>query len=210
MRIFFTYLLLSLGVFFSALLMANELDDCNPVVKFGAQTKTLQQTLSLLAKQHNFELSFSMDADKPVESIDGMRLSQALKYLTADVNTVFQHKKIEGCARARIVSVEVLPVGEQGEIIHMKSKSVADIGPLVQTQAKVEPVHIDNMELYIEDVLLKKRKREKNLSREQRKEFMKMSRQVRVRLEAEGLLEPRVQKSKRSKNESRKSRSESK
>ena len=182
--------------------------DCDPVVKLGGQTNTLQKTLSLLAKQHNFELSFSVDADKSVESVDGMRLSQALKYLTTGVNTVFQHKKVVGCSKAKLVSIEVLPVGEQGKIIHVKSKPVAEVSP--QTQAKVESVYIDDMDQYIEDVLLRKRKRERNLSLEQRKEFAKKRRQVRQRLEAEGLLEPRAQQSKKSKLENRKSRREPK
>ena len=184
--------------------------DCDPVVKLGVQTNTLQKTLSLLAKQYNFELSFPVGADKSVESVDGMRLSQALKYLTSDVNTVYQHKKVAGCTKAKLVSIEVLPVGEQGKIIHVKSKPVAEISPQAQTQAKVEPVYIDDMDQYIEDVLLRKRKREKNLSLEQKKEFIKMRRQVRQRLEMEGLLEPRVQKSKGSKLENRKSRREPK
>lgn len=97
--------------------MANPANDCDPVVKMGRQANTLQKALSALAKQHHFELNFPVNADQPVESVEGMRLSQALKYLTADVNTVLQYEKVEGCEIAKLVSMEVLPVGEGKSVV---------------------------------------------------------------------------------------------
>ncbi len=170
-------------------------DECDPIVDLDTASMSLQKTLSLLAKQHQFELSFPVNADQSVESVEGMRLSQALKYLTSDVNTVLRHEKSAGCEMARLVSMEVLPVGEQGEYVHVKPQIQAK--PQVQAKSKVEPVYIDNMELYVEEVLLKQRKRDKNLSPEQRKEFRLVRNQVRQRLEDEGLLEPRQMKNRK-------------
>ncbi|MCW8830308.1 MAG: hypothetical protein OQK32_02190, partial [Gammaproteobacteria bacterium] len=172
-------------------------DDCDPLVMPELHANTLQQVLTALAKQHDFELNFPVNADQPVELVEGMHLSQALKYLTSGVNTVLQYEKVDGCAKARLVSMEVLPVGEEGEYIHVKP--VSDSSPQVQAEARSEPVYIDNMEQYAEDVLLKKRQRERNLSSEQKQEFRQVKKQVRMRLEAEGLLEPRRNKNKRNK-----------
>lgn len=168
--------------------------DCDPVVHIGAQARTLQKALTALAEQYDFDLTFPIDADRAVESVDSMTLSQSLKYLTADVNTVLQHKKVEGCARAKLVAMEVLPVGENTEYVYVQP--AAEVSKSVRPQKQVETVFIDNMEIYAEEVLLKQRKRDKNLTPEQRREFRKVKNQVRKRLEAVGLLEPKKQKNK--------------
>lgn len=175
--------------------------DCDPVVHLGAQATTLQKALTSLAEQYHFDLTFPVDADRPVESVDSMTLSQSLKYLTADVNTVLQHEKVEGCAKARLVAMEVLPVGENTEYVYVQP--VAEVSVPAQPQA--ETVYIENMGIYAEEVLLKQRKRDKNLTPEQRKEFRKIKNEVRKRLEAEGLLEPRKQKNKRNNKKEEKS-----
>lgn len=194
MKKFFLYLL-PLFCFVTSV-HADRGDTCDPVVQLGQQVNTLQQALSALAGQYGFELSFPVNADHSVESVEGMRLSQALKYLTSDVNTVLRHEKSAGCEMARLVSMEVLPVGEEGEYVHVK--------PQVQAKPKVEPVYIDNMELYAEEVLLKQRKRDNNLSPEQRKEFREVKKLVRQQLEDEGLLELKQKKNR--KNNKRKFR----
>ena len=179
--------------------------DCDPVVHFGAQATTLQKALSALAEQYKFDLTFPVDADRPVESVDSMTLSQSLKYLTAEVNTVLQYGKIEGCAKARLVAMEVLPVGENTEYVYVQP--AAKVSVPAQAQSQVETVNIENMELYAEEVLLKQRKRDKNLTLEQRKEFRGVRNKVRKRLEAEGLLEPKKRKNNRkNKKEGRKVR----
>lgn len=101
--------------------MALEAVDCDPVVSLDQQAGTLQKALSALAKKYQFELSFPMDADRSVESVDGMRLSQAVKYLSSDVNTVMQHEKQEACELSRLVAMEVLPVGEDSEYVYVTS-----------------------------------------------------------------------------------------
>ena len=164
--------------------------DCDPVVSLNQQTGTLQKTLSVLAKRYQFELNFPMNADQSVDSVDGMRLSQALKYLTSDVNTVLQHEKVEGCTLPRLVSMEVLPVGEEGEYVHVTPNEAASAA------VEEEPVYIENMERYAEEVLLKQRKRDVNLTPEQKQEFRKIKKEVQQRLEAEGLLEPKKSRKK--------------
>lgn len=168
--------------------------DCDPIVNLGVQAKTLQKALSLLAEQHHFDLTFPVDADRPVEAVDSMTLSQALKYLTADLNTVMQYEKVPGCARARLVVLEVLPVGEDTQYVYVKpAEEVPEaVQSLPQSEPEPpspqEPVYIDNMELYAEEVLLNKRKIDGSLAPEQRQELMEIMSQVRERLEAEGLL----------------------
>lgn len=172
--------------------------DCDPIVHL--QAMTLQKALSQLAEQYHFVLTFPMDADRPVESIDSMSLSQAVKYLTAELNTVLQYEKFEGCAKPQLVSLEVLPVGEDTEYIYVKPMEEAPElvqpqiqpapAPAPQRRPVAEPVHIDDMELYAEEVLLNKRKMDASLPPEQRLELNQVMQQVRERLEAEGLLEP--------------------
>lgn len=169
--------------------------DCDPVVHLGAQATTLQKALTSLAEKYNFDLTFPVDADRPVESVDSMTLSQSLKYLTADVNTVLQHEKLEGCAKAKLVAMEVLPVGENTEYVYVQP--VAKVSASAQAQSQAETVNIENMELYAEEVFLKQRKLDKNLTLEQRKEFRGIRNKVRKRLEAEGLLEPKKRKNNR-------------
>lgn len=179
--------------------------DCDPVVHIGAQARTLQKALTALAEQYDFDLTFPVDADRVVESVDSMTLSQSLKYLTADVNTVLQHKKVEGCARAKLVAMEVLPVGENNEYVYVKptpdlsGPAYADpqIEPHETTPTAMpipgkqipEPVAIDNMEVYVEEVLLNKRERDRGLTREQRIEFREVRNRISAKLEVEGLLE---------------------
>lgn len=174
--------------------------DCDPIVYL--QATTLQKALSQLAEQYHFVLTFPVDADRPVEPVDSMSLSQAVKYLTAEVNTVLQYEKVAGCAKPQLVSLEVLPVGEDTEYVYVKPVEEAPEqvqpqiqpapapAPAPQQRPAAEPVHIDDMELYAEEVLLNKRKMDASLTPEQRLELNQMMQRVRTRLEAEGLLEP--------------------
>ncbi|MDH3342871.1 MAG: hypothetical protein OEM07_04020 [Gammaproteobacteria bacterium] len=196
MRIFFSCLLLFFGVFFNAILMANPTNDCDPVVKLEQPVTGLQKSLSALAKQYRFELNFPVNADQSVDSVEGMRLSQAIKYLTADVNTVLQYEKIEGCEKARLISMEVLPIGEEGEYVHVASQPEVESLPQDPVQPEADPVYIDDMAQYVEDVLLNKRERDRSLSPQQQQEFSQLRRQVKARLEAEGLLEPKKSRKK--------------
>ncbi|MDH5711182.1 MAG: hypothetical protein OEZ15_05910 [Gammaproteobacteria bacterium] len=176
-------------------------EDCDPVVNLSTQAGTLRQTLTLLAKQYHFDLAFSMDADRPVELADSMTLSQSIKYLTADINTVMQHEKIKGCTRGRLTSLEVLPVGEDAEYVYVKpSNDGPDSVPvqleqkpvlLQNSQKKSELGYVDNLELYAEEILLHKRKLDESLAPEQRQKFRSVMKRVRLRLEAEGVLEPK-------------------
>jgi len=200
----FSYLFITLLVqcWFYATVSASEgnVVDCDPVVHLGEQAATLQKVLTLLAEQYHFDLTFPVDADRPVESVDSMTLSQSLKYLTADVNVVLQHEKVEGCVKARLIAMEVLPVGEDTEYVYVKP--AAEESGSVQTSShpaslektpekqEPEPVDIDNMELYVEEVLLKTRVRDRGLTREQRIAFIEAQDRIRARLEAEGVLEP--------------------
>lgn len=196
--------------------------DCDPVVHVGAQATTLQKALTGLAEQYDFDLIFPVDADRPVESVDSMTLSQSLKYLTSDVNTVLQHEKVEGCAKARLVALEVLPVGEDTEYVYVKpvaevrqsrprkekkkkSREKLDEEPDIKFQA--EAASSDDMGLYAEEVLLGQRKRDLNMTPEQLVEFRKAKRQARKRLEAAGLLESGRSKNK-NKNRSQGKRKE--
>ena len=191
----YLFLVLSAQCLFWVTAMADQnIIDCDPVVHIGAQATTLQKALTALAEQYNFDLTFPVDADRPIESVDSMTLSQSLKYLTADVNTVLQHKKMEGCAKAKLVTMEVLPVGENTEYVYVQP--VAEVSAPVQAQPQAETVYIENMGLYAEEVLLKQRELDKNLTPEQRKEFRKTKNEARKRLEAAGLLEPGRSKNK--------------
>ncbi|MDT8452690.1 MAG: hypothetical protein RQ936_08110 [Gammaproteobacteria bacterium] len=194
----FLFWMLSAQCLLNAAVAEQSVVDCDPIVDL--QATTLQKALSRLAEQYHFVLTFPVDADRPVESIDSMSLSQAVKYLTAEVSTVLQYEKIEGCEKAQLVSLEVLPVGEDTEYVYVKPAEEAPEqvqpqiqpapAPAPQRSPAAEPVHIDDMELYAEEVLLNKRKMDVSLTPEQRLELNQVMQQVRARLEAEGLLEP--------------------
>ncbi len=192
----FLFWTLSAQCLLSAAVAEQSIAECDPIVHL--QATTLQKALSQLAEQYHFVLTFSVDADRPVEPIDSMSLSQAVKYLTTDVNTVLQYEKFEGCAKPQLVSLEVLPVGEDTDYVYVKPMEEVtepvqpqiQPAPAPQRRTAAEPVQIDDMELYAEEVLLNKRKMDASLTPEQRLELNQVMQQVRARLEAEGLLEP--------------------
>ncbi len=196
----FLFWTLSAQCLLNAAVAEQSIVDCDPIVHLDGQATTLQKALSQLAEKYHFVLTFPVDADRLVEPVDSMTLSQAVKYLTAEVNTVLQYEKIEGCAKPQLVLLEVLPVGEDTEYVYVKpvEESPELVQPHIQPAPApaphqppaAEPVHIDDMELYAEEVLLNKRKMDASLAPEQRLELNQMMQQVRARLEAEGLLEP--------------------
>ena len=197
MKKLLSYLFLAMLVqclFYGTVAAEQGVVDCDPIVNLGVKATTLQKALSLLAERYQFDLIFPVDADRPVDSIDSMTLSQSLKYLTAEVNTIFQHEKVAGCPKGRLISLEVLPVGEDTEYVYVKPvEDVPDVvqalpQPQIPPQPQDEPVQIDDLELYAEEILLNKRKMDVALAPEQRLELREVMNRVRARLEAEGLL----------------------
>lgn len=167
-----------------------EVIDCDPIVHLDIQAATLQKVLTLLAEQYHFDLTFPVDADRAVESINAMTLSQSLKYLTADLNIVLQHEKVEGCEKGKLIAMEVLPVGEDTEYVYVKPAVKSNKVVQKKVKQNKKPVYIDNMDLYAEEVLLNKRNKDRGLTREQHVEFRESVARVRPRLVDQGLLKP--------------------
>ena len=136
---------------------------CNPVVEPLASDTTLVRTLSRIAKEYEFKLSLPESLDHPVRFKKSMTLERLVKHLTRDMNTVFKHKKVDGCASPVITHLSVLPAGkETGNVSNQQSAQ----------EQPVDYIYIDNMESYVTNVLEGKQKAELGrMTPEQREEY---------------------------------------
>ena len=97
----------------------------------------------------------------------------------------------------RITEVVILPVGEETQYVYQNQQAEPD---------KVkEPLIIEDMDIYAEEILLKKRKHQVRLmSPEQRKAFRAARQTAKKRLIEEGLLEPNKPKKERKRKQKQK------
>lgn len=171
---------------------------CNPVVVLDAGSTTLQKALTQLANQHNFKLVFPVSVDKNIESPGEMSLSKMLHYLTADLNAIVQTGDFAGCETKRVTGIEILPVGEKTEYVYVEQQP--DVVLPKKNSSNKEYIIIDDMNVYAEEVLLKKRKAmRKKMSAEQKESFKTAKRVAKKRLVEQGLLDPKRKKSKEKK-----------
>lgn len=162
---------------------------CDPVVDNVQVNSTVSQTLSSLAEKYNFSLTFPKDIDRQADVGEMMRLSQLVKFLTWDMNTVLRHEKVDGCVSPILTELIVLSVGEDTEYVIVEKKPVL-IPQQVMLPAKkpgpAELFDIDDMEQYVTQVLMRERKSNvKNMTAEQKKEFKEMKQLLRVELRDE-------------------------
>jgi hypothetical protein len=157
------------GFLFLFLLIAGPLHaqpdaSCDPVVKPVPAGTTLAKTLVSLSHEYNFSLSFPKNLDRPIEHIDSMKLSRLIKVLTHDINTVLRYKKLGSCTGQRLVELIVLPAGDgEPELIRVEQK------PVTEPQ---KYIYIGNMEQYVTEVLLRKRRPDlAHMTPEQKIEF---------------------------------------
>lgn len=136
---------------------------CNPDVLLADSDNMLSQTLTRLAEEYEFKLTFPMSLDRPVKVRKSMKLNKLIKTLTVDMNTVLKTKTIEGCAVPVLTQIIVLPVGKENEFVSVEQPE-PNVGE--------EYIYIENMEQYATNVLNGKQNAEPGrMTPEQREEF---------------------------------------
>lgn len=137
----------------------------------------LLQTLTRLAEQYEFKLTFPLALDRPVGARKTMKLNRLIKILTTDLNTVLKHKTVEGCATPVLTQIIVLPVG--------KESALATIEPAAANSAE-DYLYIDNMEEYVTNVIDGKQAAEPGrMTPEQREEFNYMMETLQAQRQAQ-------------------------
>ncbi len=161
-------------------------DLCNPVIVPLRNETSIAQLLSGLAQDYNFNLSFPKNLDRPIQVNESMELDRLIKMLTKGMSTVLCHEKIDGCHNMRLTELAVMPVGNKAEFINIERESIAP---------PKEYVYIDDMEQYVTEVLMQKRKANlDNMTPEQATEFKLLRKKLREELKDE------IAKNKQNKN----------
>lgn len=181
--------LLFLYIFINGMTAIQANADCDPVVDSMPDKNTASQALSTLAERYNFSLTFPKSLDRRVDVEDEMKLSQLIKFLTLDMNTVLRHEKVAGCVEPKLIELIVMSVGEDTEYVIVESKPVLlphkDIQPTLNS-SPAEPFNIEDMEQYVTEVLMRERRSNiKNMTVEQKMEFREMREILKVELSDE-------------------------
>lgn len=136
---------------------------CNPVVDPVASDTSLLRTLSRIAEEYEFKLSFPESLDHPIVFKKSMTLERLVKHLTRDMSTVMQHKKVDDCAKPVLTHLIVLPVGKDTEYVSNQQPA---------QEQPVDYIYIDNMESYVTRVLEGKQRPDlERMTPEQQEEF---------------------------------------
>jgi hypothetical protein len=136
---------------------------CNPVVEPVSSDITLIQTLSRIADEYEFKMTIPESLDQPIRFEQSMTLERLVRHLTRNMNTVLKHTRMDGCATPVLTHLIVLPVGTETGFIEDQ--------PPAQEQID-EYIYIDDMELYVKNVLEGKQQAElERMTPEQREEF---------------------------------------
>jgi len=156
---------------------------CNPLVTPKSSDTTLQGTLSRLADQYDFKLSMPESLDRPVKFSKSMNLDRLIQYLTSDMSTVLEHKKINNCAKPILTHLIVLPVGKETGNLSINQPASLEAQDFI---------YIEDMELYVGNVLNGSQKADfQHMTPEQRDEFERvniiMSEQLAADIEQEKL-----------------------
>ena len=144
-------------------------DFCNPVVTPVSSDTTLERTLTRIAEEYDFKLSFPPSLDRPVRLKKSMKLDQMVKFLTTDMNTVLKHKKVSSCATAVLTHLIVLPAGKLSGYASITQPAQENPPAVDQSE---DYIYIDDMELYVSEVLKGKKTADvAHMTPEQREEF---------------------------------------
>jgi hypothetical protein len=136
---------------------------CNPVVDPSTSDTTLIRALSRIAEEYEFKLTVPESLDRPISFNNSMTLERLVKHLTKNMSTVLKHRKVDGCATPVLTHLIVLPVG--------KEAGVGSNSSSMQEQT-VDYIYIDDMELYVTNVLQGKQQADlEHMTPEQREEF---------------------------------------
>ena len=156
-------------------------DLCQPVVEPPPPGTSLVDFLHDLSVRYDFSLSVPKALDDTVNIQQSMELDKLIKRLTSELNTVLLHEAVAGCATPRLSELNILSVGQDSEFL----SEGLPVDTLTRIEAP-EPVVIEDMERYVTEVLLKKRKANKKaMTVEQLEEFKAVKKRLRVELKDE-------------------------
>lgn len=173
---------------------------CDPIVSLNPESTTLKKALTQLSRENHFKYSFPVDVDRAIIPPGKMPLSAMVHHLTSDLNSIVSTEKTPECKTPRITEMQILPVGEETLFAYQDRQP--------ETNEIREPLIIQDMDIYAEEVLLKIRKAQvKLMSPEQKKAFRNAKKMAKKRLIEEGLLEPR--KTRKNRKEKREKHQES-
>lgn len=154
---------LPLLILAASIIPAQAASSCNPVVAPAGSDTTLARTLTRLAEEYDFKLTLPASLDRPVQFKKSMNLNKLVKNLTSNLNTVLKHKKVDSCAKPVLTHIIVLPVGKETDYVSIAQPASN------QTE---DYVYIENMELYVTNVLSGKQNADLGrMTPEQREEF---------------------------------------
>jgi hypothetical protein len=154
---------------------------CNPVVRLAVEQASLQRTLTDLSTDYGFSLVFPAGMEQPVSLQAELPLEQLLKTLTTGLSTSFIHGADAGCGGSRLTRLVVYPFGEQGQ--PAPGSGAATAGKIEEPERDPDYIYVEDMELYVEEVLLRKRRPElQRLTPEQRADYRDTRRRMKKTL----------------------------
>ena len=167
---------------------------CNPLVRLDVTDASLAKTLATLSEEHGFGLTFPQSMDRTVSLSEQLPLNRLVEKLTRGTSTTLVYRELPGCDQPALARVDVYPEGEEvtasrsgshSEPLSMSSPQSVS-APLVvsEPQAPPEYIYIDNMEQYVEEVLLRKRRPElARMTPEQQVQYRHARKKVKAILE---------------------------
>jgi len=154
---------------------------CNPPVRLDVDNAPLSETLAKLAATHEFALAFPDSVDRAVTLHEELPLDELLARLTSGTSTSYIYADGADCTGHRIVKLVVYPVGEQGEVIRGAGSATGRAHVPSRDQ---DYIYVEDMDSYVEEVILKKRRPELfRLTPEQRVQFRLSRRRLKKGLE---------------------------
>ena len=188
-QIYFVFLLLSVFIFPIEQVYGGNI--CNPLIKPVTTDTTTSELLSELSKKYNFSLHLPEKIDRTVHIGEIMHLNQLIKLLTRDMNVILLDKTVEDCNEPILIELTVIQTGKDSEFLSVDQPAITGLQ---------EYIYIDDMEKYVIEVLLRKRKsNRKKISPEQQEQFKATKNRLKIELKYEIQLLKRERKKNKNK-----------
>lgn len=156
---------------------------CDPMVRLDVKDTSLAKTLTTLSREYGFEVSFPQGIDRSISVSDQLPLNRLVEKITKGTSVSLVYREVAGCAYPQLARVVVYPQGEQADTRLPAQTAELPAAPAAYTPR--EYIYIDNMEEYVEEVLLKKRRPEvAQMTPEQRAEYRQLKRKLKKTLRA--------------------------
>ncbi len=152
-------------------------EDCNPHAEIDVKDTKLSTVIMQLAERHDFDTRFPIVLDKQVTFHQSGSLDDILKNVTKGMSTVIRKQYDDSCKGEIISELYFLPTGQKTDYINPVNKN---------SRKKVDYIYIDNMNEYVNSVLLGKRRADKRfMTPEQRKEYEEVKKKLRKQMKGQ-------------------------